>query len=131
MPKGKTLNKDFTLKFLSHDVSVYHKTWEEIDELFKEVVDKKEEFIEGVWSPSCDLESIWILDNFILGTPKHLIILLHELLEAMNDKFDLKLPHSQINTISEIFGTILVENKDQFLKLLQLIKLRDKARKKK
>jgi len=131
MKKENTLNKDFTLKFLTHDIPVRHKTWDEIDELFKEVTNKKEEFIEGVWSPSCDLESIWILNNFILGTPKHFIILLHELLEAIDDKFDLALPHSRINTISEVLATVLIENKDQFLKFLQLMKLRDKARRKK
>jgi len=120
--KKKASGKNFRLKFLSRVIPVKHKTVDEMNETCSGCLEDEEEYIKGYWSPQCDPESIWLLNTVLGHSPDYFILLIHELLEGINDKFGLELRQSDICAIAETFGSLLIENKRHFMNLLRNVR---------
>ena len=57
------------------------------------------------------------IDINLKGT-NYLSTLNHEITERINDAYCLELPHPQIGIISEVFTQVLIDNKDEYIKIL-------------
>ena len=121
-PKTKNKKRDFKLKLFIHTIPVKYKTEEDFLEDCAGDIENDEEYIKGYWSPKSDPETIWILDTVKPNSTDNFILLLHELMEAVNDKFGMELEQGVICTIGECYASILVENKKLFIDLLKNIK---------
>ena len=121
-PKTKNKKRDFKLKLFIHTIPVKYKTKEDFLEDCATDIEDDEEYIKGYWSPKSDPETIWILDTVKPNSTDNFILLLHELMEAVNDKFGMELEQGVICTIGECYASILVENKKLFIDLLKNIK---------
>ena len=121
-PKTKNKKRDFKLKLFIHTIPVKYKTEEDFLEDCAGDIENDEEYIKGYWSPKSDPETIWILDTVKPNSTDNFILLLHELMEAVNDKFGMELEQGVICTIGECYASILVENKKLFIDLLKNVK---------
>ena len=94
---------DIFLKIGAHRIKVSYKDQEEMDGY-----DDEGCCVHGMFNPDGMQSDIWISRN-IKGT-KYTATFLHELMEAINQIYELCLTHSQISQISEILTQIWVDN---------------------
>ena len=121
-PDPKKQKRDFKIKLFVHTIPVKYKSEKDFLEDCAGDIENDEEYIKGYWSPKTDPETIWILDTVNPNSTDYFILLLHELIKAINDKFGMELLQGQICTIGECYASILVENKKLFMDLLRNIK---------
>ena len=106
--------RDFKLKVGPHSVDVNYLTTEEFDKLKHKLVNTPEDsFCYGAFIPP---DTICILDS--LKKSQAFTTLWHEIIELINVDYDLNLTHSQISTISEVIGQLLLKNKLRFEKIM-------------
>jgi len=104
---------DISFKIGAHQIRVSYKDQEELDGY-----DDEGCCVRGMFNPDGINRDIWISRN-IAGT-NHTATLLHEVMEAINQIYELCLTHSQISQISEILTQIWVDNQKTIMDRLDL-----------
>jgi len=105
---------DFSLKIGAHNIAVIYKSREALDDY-----DEDDGYcIHGMFNPDGKQRVIWLADD-ITGT-HYMSVFIHELIEAINQIYELCLTHSQISQISEILTQIWVDNQKTLVDHLDL-----------
>ncbi len=107
--------RDFKLKMGPHSIDVNYLTGTEFNLVKKKLINASEDmFVYGAFLPP---DTICILKS--LKQSQSFTTLMHEITEIINVDYDLDLNHTQISTISEVIGQLLIKNKSKFRKLLE------------
>ena len=103
------------IKVLGHDMNVLMLPIDTMLELYK-----KER---GPASDDDDMYGCYLPPNRIcidinLTGTHYLSTLNHEIIERINDAYCLELPHPQIGIMGEIVTQVLIDNKDEYIRIL-------------
>ena len=107
--------RDFKLKMGPHSIDVNYLDKDEFNLIKKRLYDEPEKmFVYGAFLPP---DTICILKD--LRQTQSFTTLMHEITEIINVDYDLELNHTQVSTLAEVIGQLIIKNKNRFRKLLE------------
>lgn len=108
--------KDFTLKIGAHKIRVKHVSYNDVQKLF-EVYGDTSSNSAAIGAYHGNKNQI-LIDKSQSGT-NYVSILIHEIMECVNDKYGIELNHVPMTTVGEALTQIMLDNKKVFQGLLK------------